>query len=137
VFLLAAVVASAAVPRVTSVEPPFGKHGDELVINGENLDRATVAKLFLTAAGEDHEVQIKEQTGATIRFQIPAKLALGNYNVTVQTAGDTPAILEQPISCAVVDAEGARKMAENQGKQEVQIVEQQPEEPEAQAKKKK
>jgi hypothetical protein len=137
VFFLAAVVVSAAVPRVTSVEPPFGKNGDELVVNGENLDRASVTKMFLTAGGQDHEVQIKEQTGATIRFQIPAKLALGSYNVTVQTAGDAPAILEQPVSCSVVDEEGAKKMAESQGKQEVQIVEQQPEEPEPQAKKKK
>lgn len=135
-FLLAAFVAWAAVPRVSSVEPPFGKNGEELVVNGENLDKATVTKMFLTASGEDHEVEIKEQTAGTIRFQIPAKLALGSYNVTVQTGGETPAILEQPVSCSVVDEEGKRKMAESQGKQEVEIVEQTPE-PEPETKKKK
>jgi hypothetical protein len=136
-FLLAVFVASAAVPRVTSVEPPFGKNGEELVVNGENLDNATVTKMFLTASGEDHEVAIKEQTADKIRFQIPSDLALGRYNVTLQTGGAAPAILEQPIACSVVDEEGKRKMAENRGKQqEVQIIEQAPEEPQPQAKKK-
>jgi hypothetical protein len=134
--LLAAFVGWAAVPRVTSVEPPFGKNGEELVVNGENLDKTTVTKMFLTASGEDHEVDIKEQSAEKIRFQIPAGLALGKYNVTLQTGGEAPAILEQPIACSVVDEEGKRKMAENQGKQEVQIVEQAPEEPQPQAKKK-
>jgi hypothetical protein len=134
-FLLAAFVAWAAVPRVTSVEPPFGKNGEELVVNGENLGAGTVVKLFLTAAGEDHEIDIKQQTTETIRFQIPADLALGRYNVTLQTGGAAPAILEQPIACSVVDEEGKRKMAESRGNQEVEIVEQKPEEPQAPAKK--
>ncbi len=136
-FLLAASVAWTAVPRVTSVEPPFGKNGEELVVNGENLAKTTVVKMFLTASGEDHQVAIKEQTGEKIRFEIPADLALGRYNVTLQTGGEAPAILEQPISCSVVDEEGKRKMAQNQGKQEVQIIEQKPpEETSPQAKKK-
>lgn len=135
-FLLAALAAWAAVPRVTSVEPPFGTNGEELVVNGENLGKATVVKMFLTAGGEDHEVDMKEQTGETIRFQIPADLALGRYNVTLQTGGEAPAILEQPIACAVVDAEGKRQMAESRGKQDVEIVEQAPEEPQPPAKKK-
>jgi len=135
-FLLAAFVAWAAVPRVTSVEPPFGKNGEELVVNGENLGRGTVVKLFLTGGGEDHEVAIKEQTTGTIRFQIPEGLALGSYNVTLQTGGEAPAILEQPVACSVVDEEGKRQMAENRGKQDVEIVEQAPEEPEPPAKKK-
>jgi hypothetical protein len=135
-FLLAALAAWAAVPRVTSVEPPFGTHGEELVVNGENLGNATVVKMFLTASGEDHEVDMKEQTGETIRFQIPADLALGRYNVTLQTGGESPAILEQPVACSVVDEEGKRKMAESRGKQEVEIIEQAPEEPQPPAKKK-
>jgi len=135
-FLLAAFVAWAAVPRVTSVEPPFGKNGEELVVNGENLDKTSVVKMFLTSGGEDHEVEIREQTADTIRFQIPSGLALGRYNVTLQTGGAAPAILEQPIACSVVDDEGKRQMAENRGKQEVEIVEQAPEEPQPETKKK-
>lgn len=134
-FLLAALVAWAAVPRVTSVEPTFGKNGEELLVNGQNLDALTVTKLFLTASGEDHEVEIKEQSSDSIRFVIPPDLALGRYNLTVQTGGAAPAILVQPISCSVVDEEGAKRMAEGQD-QEVEIVEQEPQEPQPQAKKK-
>jgi IPT/TIG domain len=135
VFLLAASACLAGVPRVTSVEPPFGKNGQELVVNGENLDGDTVTKMFLTASGEDHEVVMKEQTQETIRFVIPDKLALGRYNVTIQTGGDAPTILEQPIACSVVDEEGAKKMSQGQ-KQELEVVEQQPEEQQPPAKKK-
>ena len=134
VFLLAALIAWAAVPRVTSVEPTFGKNGEELVVQGQNLDAVTVTKLFLTSSGKDHEVEIKEQTTETIRFVIPADLALGRYNLTVQTGGPSPSILVQPISCSVVDEEGAKRMAESQD-QEVEIIEQQPETPQPQTKK--
>ena len=134
VFLLATLTGWAAVPRVTSVEPGFGKNGEELLVNGQNLDSANVTNLFLTAAGEDHEVEIKEQTADTIRFVIPADLALGRYNLTVQTGGPSPSILVQPISCSVVDEEGAKRMAESQD-QEVEIIEQQPE-PQPETKKK-
>ena len=136
VFLLAALGAWAAVPRVTSVEPTFGTNGEELLVNGQNLDALTVTKLFLTASGKDHEVEIKEQTSDTIRFVIPADLALGRYNLTVQTGGPAPAILVQPISCSVVDEEGAKKMAEGQN-QEVEIIEQEPAEQQPETKKKK
>ena len=66
---------------------------------------------------------------------IPADLALGRYNLTVQTGGPSPAILVQPIFCSVVDEEGAKKMAEGQD-QEVEIIEQEPETPQPQTKKK-
>ena len=134
-FLLAALIAWAAVPRITSVEPTFGKNGEELLVNGQNLDGKTVTNLFLTASGKDFEVEIKEQTPETIRFVIPADLALGRYNLTVQTGGPAPAILVQPISCSVVDEEGAKKMAEGLN-QELEIVEQQPAEPQPETKKK-
>jgi hypothetical protein len=133
-FLMGTLLASAAVPRVTSVEPTFGKNGEELLVNGENLDSLTVTNLFLTAAGQDHEVEIKEQKSTSIRFVIPEGLALGRYNLTVQTGGASPAILEQPVACSVVDEEGAKKMAEGLN-QEVEIVEQEPQEPQTPAKK--
>jgi hypothetical protein len=130
-LLLVSVCALAAVPRVTSVEPDFGKPGEVLVANGQSLGAGSVTKLFLTLGNDDHEVEIKEQSDELIRFAIPAKLGLGRYNLTIQTGGPTPAILVQPITCSVVDEEGARKMAES-AKEEVTIVEQKEEEQPAQ-----
>ena len=44
-FLLAALVAWAAVPRVTSVKPPFGQNGETLVVNGEVVNRGRGSSL--------------------------------------------------------------------------------------------
>ena len=93
--------ALAQAPRLQTVEPPNGKAGEELVVKGENLDRDHVAKLFLTLGDKDSEVEVKEQTAEEIRFVIPANTKPGRYNLTVQTTGDEPTLMVQPVFCTV------------------------------------
>lgn len=93
--------AAAQVPRLQSVEPPSGKSGDVILVSGENLDKDRVAKLFLTIGETDTEVEIQEQTAASIRFAIPAAAKPGQYNLTVQTTGETPTLMVQPVICEV------------------------------------
>jgi IPT/TIG domain len=95
------VAAAAQIPHLQTVEPPGGKSGDVIVVSGENLDKDRVAKLFLTIGETDTEVEIKEQTAESIRFAIPAGIKPGHYNLTVQTAGEKPTIMVQPILCEV------------------------------------
>ena len=97
---LAASIALAAAPMLSSVEPDSGKPGDEAVVKGENLDKANVVKLFLTDGTNDHPVEIKEQTADTIRFTIPANIKPGRYNLMFQTA---TALLEQPFAYTVTE----------------------------------
>jgi len=108
---LACVLASAAIPRLMSVEPEAVKPGDQVTANGSNLDSANVTKLFLTAGGKDIQVEMDEQTADAIKFTVPADTELGNYNLMVQTGGATPALMEQPVVCAVDDAEGIERRA--------------------------
>jgi hypothetical protein len=125
------VVVQAAVPRLVSLQKDYGQAGQELVVDGENLDSRSVAKMFLSREGKDNEVEMKEQSDQSIRFTLPAGLALGRYNLTIQTAGPNPSILEQPLSCEIVDEEGAREMDKlaAESNEELVVIEPEPEEP--------
>ena len=114
VLFLAATLSYSATPRLTSVEPDAGKHGDELVVSGQNLESSNVTNLFLTAGGKDYEVEIKEQTSDSIRFTIPEKVEFGAYNLMIQTGGATPMLMEQPVRCTVENEEMARERAEEE-----------------------
>jgi len=114
VLFFAANLSYSATPRLTSVEPDAGKHGDELVVSGQNLGSSNVTNLFLTAGGKDYEVEIKEQTSDSIRFTIPEKVEFGAYNLMIQTGGATPALMEQPVRCTVENEEMARERAEEE-----------------------
>ena len=110
----AATLAFAAIPRLVSVEPSAAKPGDEVTVSGRSLDAANVTKLFLTAGGNDIEVEIREQTAESIRFAIPADAPLGSYNLMVQTGGDKPTLMEQPVRLEVADAATLSALAEEE-----------------------
>ena len=74
-ILLLVPALSAAVLRLTAVEPDALLPGAEAVAKGVNLDRSNVDKLFLTAGGNDIEPEIKEQTAESITFAVPANAA--------------------------------------------------------------
>ncbi len=104
-----ALLASAAIPRLVSIEPEAVKPGDQATASGSNVDSANVTKLFLTAGGKDIEVKIDEQSVDSIKFTVPDSVELGRYNLMVQTGGATPALMEQPVVCEVDNAEGLEK----------------------------
>lgn len=120
-LLLTVPAAFAATPRMTEVSPSGGHNGDEITANGQNLGSETVAKLFLTNGGKDYRVSIREQTDDSIKFAIPTRLKPGYYNLMMQTAGASSALLEQPISCQVL-AEGEELIEAVE--EELEIIEQ-------------
>lgn len=101
-FALSAALAFAAFPRVTSVEPEMAEPGGEATAHGAALEE--VVKLFVTAGGNDLEVEVKERSSEEIHFTLPVDLAHGVYRLTVQTGGPSPAILVQPVQIEVADA---------------------------------
>jgi len=107
-LLLAACLASfaqPALPRMTSAEPSNGKVGDLIVVAGENLEKANVAKVYLTDGKNDLVVEVIEQTATSIKFKIPAK-ATGRLAVMVLTTGKEPQLIEQPVKVSI-DQPGA------------------------------
>src|SRR5437762_5767686 len=102
-LMLSATIAFAqqAMPRMTTVEPPNGKAGDELTVAGENLTKAVVAKLYLTDGKNDTEVQVIEQTATSIKFKLPASAKAGRFSLMILTTGKEPKYIEQPVRITV------------------------------------
>ena len=104
ILAAASVVAYAqqAMPRMASVDPDSGKAGDVITVTGENLQKDTVAKLFLTDGKNDIPVEIVEQTATAIKFKIPAKATNGTrLALMVLTVGKDAKYIEQPVKVSV------------------------------------
>ena len=93
--------AQPAMPQMKSVEPGNGKAGDLLRVTGENLDKANVAKLYLTDGTNDIEVPIEGQDATSIKFKIPAKAKPGRLALMVLTRGKEPKLIEQPVKVTI------------------------------------
>jgi hypothetical protein len=95
-----AVYAQQAMPRMSTVEPGSGKVGDVITVAGENLQKDTVAKVYLTDGKNDTEVQIVEQSATAIKFKIPAKVT-GRLALMLLTAGKDAKLMEQPVKVQI------------------------------------
>jgi hypothetical protein len=89
-----------AMPRMASAEPTNGKIGDEVVVAGENLDKANVGKVYLTDGKNDLECVITEQTATVVKIKIPAK-ATGRMALMILTGGKEPKLIEQPVKVTI------------------------------------
>jgi hypothetical protein len=100
-----AVWAEQPMPKMATVDPMSGKAGDVVVATGENLQKALVAKLYLTDGKNDLTCEMLEQTETTIKFKIPAKAAVGaRLTVMVLTTGKDAKYIEQPVKVEIGDA---------------------------------
>ena len=101
IALSTTVFAQTASPRVDAADPDSGKPGTVLAINGENLDKATVAEVLLTDGKNDLKAEIVAQDAKSIKFKIPAAAKPGRLAIMLLTAGKDPKYLEQPVKVTV------------------------------------
>src|ERR1017187_6770232 len=102
ILVAASVVAYAESPRITAVDPQNGKAGDVITVTGENLQKDSVAKLYLTDGTNDIQVdEITEQTATSIKFKIPAKAKPGRLALMFLTSGKTGQLMEQPYKITI------------------------------------
>jgi hypothetical protein len=102
-FLAASLTAFAQqpMPRMTTVDPGNGKAGDEITVAGENLEKAHVAKVYLTDGKNDTALDLTEQTATSIKFKIPTKATAGRFALMLLTTGKEPKLIEQPVKLTV------------------------------------
>lgn len=103
-LLLAASLAAFAqqtMPRMTNVDPGTGRAGDEIAAAGENLEKAQVAKVYLTDGKNDFVVDVTEQTATSVKFKIPGKAPAGRFALMLLTTGKEPKLIEQPVKLTV------------------------------------
>jgi hypothetical protein len=101
-LLLCGLVALAqdTMPRMSSVEPGNGKVGDAVTVAGENLDKANVAKVYLTDRKNDLECVVLEQTPTALKIKIPDK-ATGRMWIMILTNGKEAKLIEQPVKLTI------------------------------------
>jgi siroheme synthase (precorrin-2 oxidase/ferrochelatase) len=88
---------------MTSTEPDTGKTGDVIAVNGENLQKDQIAKVYLTDGKNDILVEVTEQTATVLKFKIPAKVEAGRLSLMVLTTGKEPKLLVQPVKITIAD----------------------------------
>ena len=100
IFAMAA-FAQQPMPRMVSVDPGNGKTGDIIAVTGENLEKAQVAKVYLTDGKNDMLVEVTEQAATLLKFKIPEKVTAGRFSLMLLTSGKEPKLIEQPVRLTV------------------------------------
>ena len=96
-----AAFAQQPMPRMVSVDPGNGKTGDVIAVTGENLEKAQVAKVYLTDGKNDMLVEVTEQAATLLKFKIPEKVTAGRFSLMLLTSGKEPKLIEQPVRLTV------------------------------------
>jgi hypothetical protein len=108
VLLLAVAIPALAqpgTPMLTAVEPASGKVGDVFVVQGNNIDEAHVAALYLTDGKNDVKVLITERTATSIKFQVPPEAKAGRFALMVLTTGKDARYIEEPVKITLEPAD--------------------------------
>ncbi len=95
----AALAAFQGQPRCTAVEPDTAKTGDTVNVTCENVNKSTVADMYLTDGKDDTKISVMEHTDDKIKFQVP-RIKPGRYHIAVLTANKA-SMIEQPIALTV------------------------------------
>ncbi len=97
----ALLIAEAAMPQMKTVEPDTAKTGDVLTVTGENLDKNTVAEVYLTDGKNDFKAVITEQDADSLKLKVPASTKPGRMALMVLTKGKEPKLIEQPVKVTI------------------------------------
>jgi hypothetical protein len=90
-----------ALPKCSAVDPDSAKTGDMVNVTCENVDKTTVADLYLTDGKEDTKVAMMEHTADKIKFQVP-RIKPGRYHLAFLSANKA-SMIEQPVVLTVED----------------------------------
>jgi hypothetical protein len=103
-FLAVPAYSQAATPLMRAVDPLSGVVGDVFVVQGDNLDKANVADLYLTDGKNDIKIAMTEQSATSIKFKLPPAAKVGHFALMVLTVGKNARYIEQPVKITVEPA---------------------------------
>ena len=97
ILLTTSLALSQAAPKITGVDPGMGKVNDNITISGSNLEKTSVAAVFLSDDKMDYKATIVEQAADKIVMKVP-QVKPGSYNVSIQVGNG---ILIEPVRFTV------------------------------------
>lgn len=86
-------------PRCTSIEPDTAKAGATVSAKGENLNKNSIAEVYLTDGKNDTKVMVSEQSDSEFKFQVP-HIMPGRYHLAILTA-NRQRMIDQPVVLTV------------------------------------
>ena len=86
-------------PRCTAVDPDTAKTGDMVNATCENVNKSTVADMYLTDGKDDTKIAVMEHADDKIKFQVP-RIKPGRYHIAFLTANKA-SMIEQPVAITV------------------------------------
>src|ERR1700733_15453498 len=95
----AALLAFQGLPRCTGLDPDTGKTGDTINATCLNVDKSTVADVYLTDGKDDTKVAVMERSADKIKFTVP-RIKPGRYHLALLTANKA-SMIEQPVALTV------------------------------------
>jgi hypothetical protein len=98
-ILSAVLVAFQGQPRCTAVDPDTAKTGDMVNATCENVNKSTVADMYLTDGKDDTKIAVMEHADDKIKFQVP-RIKPGRYHLAFLTANKA-SMIEQPVAITV------------------------------------
>jgi len=112
VCLLGAAALPAQVPLIAKVDPPSGKIGSVLKIQGTFLGKSKVDEVYLSDHTFDLKVKVLEQTDDAIEFRVPPFVKPGRLQLVLKTVGKEPVVIEQPVYVTIQDGKDDGKESE-------------------------
>ncbi len=97
ILFASSLVFSQGSPKITGVDPATGKVNDSVTVSGSNLEKGTVAAVFLSDDKTDYKAAIVEQAADKIVMKVP-QVKPGSYNVSIQVG---TGILIEPVRFTV------------------------------------
>jgi hypothetical protein len=95
----AALLAFQGQPRCTAVDPDTAKTGDTVNATCENVNKSTVADMYLTDGKDDIKIAVMEHTNDKVKFQVP-RIKPGRYHLAFLTANKA-SMIEQPVALTI------------------------------------
>jgi hypothetical protein len=95
----AALFAFEGLPKCSAVDPDTAKTGDTVNVTCENVDKSTVADIYLTDGKDDTKIAVMEHNADKIKFQVP-RIKPGRYHIAFLTANKA-SMVEQPVVLTV------------------------------------
>jgi hypothetical protein len=86
-------------PRCSAIDPDTAKTGDTVNASCDNVDKSTVADVYLTDGKADTKVVVMEEGGGKVKFQVP-RIKPGRYHLAFLTANKA-SMIEQPVVLTV------------------------------------
>lgn len=86
-------------PRCSAIDPDTAKTGDTVNASCDNVDKTTVADVYLTDGKADTKVVVMEEGVGKIKFQVP-RIKPGRYHLAFLTANKA-SMIEQPVVLTV------------------------------------